>query len=174
MVKPNDTITDGTVEWTVRDLRGGTDGNPVGTILAFAGNGALPDGYLMCDGAAVSRTDYADLFAVIGTIYGAGNGSTTFNLPNTITRFLEGNNVAVGYIPPGLPNIWGHIYNGLLDMAGADGAFIHSVSSYSSGGGSGNVPKITGILDASYLGGLYGRSTTVQPSSIGVRFIIKY
>lgn len=174
MVKPNDVITDGTVEWTVRDLRGGTDGNPVGTILAFAGNGAIPDGYLMCDGAAVNRIDYADLFAVIGTTYGAGDGSTTFNLPNTITRFLEGNGVAVGYIPPGLPNIWGHIYNGLLDLTGTDGAFTHSVSGYSSGGGSGNVPKITGILDVSRLGGLYGQSTTVQPSSIGVRFIIKY
>lgn len=81
-VNPGDVIIDGTVKWIMRDLRGGTDGNPVGTILAFAGNGALPDGYLMCDGAAVSRTDYADLFAVIDTIYGSGDGLTTFNLPN--------------------------------------------------------------------------------------------
>lgn len=53
---------------------------PTGTILAFGGVTA-PRGFLICDGSAVSRTTYANLFAVIGTRYGAGNGSTTFNLP---------------------------------------------------------------------------------------------
>lgn len=56
-------------------------GCPVGSILPFAGS-TIPDNYLECDGSAVSRTTYADLFAVIGTTYGAGDGSTTFNLPN--------------------------------------------------------------------------------------------
>ena len=40
-----------------------------------------PDGYLLCDGSAVSRTTYSDLFDVISTMYGAGDGSTTFNVP---------------------------------------------------------------------------------------------
>lgn len=53
---------------------------PTGTILAFGGVTA-PSGFLICDGSAVSRTTYANLFAVIGTRYGAGNGWTTFNLP---------------------------------------------------------------------------------------------
>lgn len=53
---------------------------PTGTILAFGGVTA-PSGFLICDGSAVSRTTYANLFNVIGTRYGAGNGSTTFNLP---------------------------------------------------------------------------------------------
>lgn len=53
----------------------------VGTIQAFGG-AIAPDGWLFCDGAETSRTTYADLFAVIGTTYGAGDGSTTFNLPN--------------------------------------------------------------------------------------------
>lgn len=53
---------------------------PTGTILAFGGVTA-PNGFLICDGSAVSRTTYANLFGVIGTRYGAGNGSTTFNLP---------------------------------------------------------------------------------------------
>lgn len=53
---------------------------PTGTILAFGGVTA-PNGFLICDGSAVSRTTYANLFAVIGTRYGAGNGSTTFNVP---------------------------------------------------------------------------------------------
>lgn len=54
---------------------------PVGTYIQFAGSSA-PGGYLACDGTAVSRTTYADLFAVISTTYGVGNGSTTFNLPD--------------------------------------------------------------------------------------------
>jgi len=54
---------------------------PVATILEFAGSSA-PNGYLLCNGSAVSRTDYADLFDVVGTTYGSGDGSTTFNVPN--------------------------------------------------------------------------------------------
>lgn len=54
---------------------------PTGSVTAFAG-AAAPSGWLMCNGSAVSRTTYADLFAVIGTTYGVGDNSTTFNLPN--------------------------------------------------------------------------------------------
>lgn len=54
---------------------------PVGSIQMYAGSTA-PSGWLICDGSAISRTDYADLFSVIGTTYGTGDGSTTFNLPN--------------------------------------------------------------------------------------------
>lgn len=54
---------------------------PVGSISLFAGTTA-PNGWLICDGSAVSRTTYANLFSVIGTTYGTGDGSTTFNIPN--------------------------------------------------------------------------------------------
>lgn len=54
---------------------------PVGTISLFAGSTA-PSGYLICDGSAVSRTTYSNLFSVISTTYGDGDSSTTFNLPN--------------------------------------------------------------------------------------------
>ena len=54
---------------------------PVGSISLFAGTTA-PNGWLICDGSAVSRTTYANLFSVIGTTYGSGDGSTTFNIPN--------------------------------------------------------------------------------------------
>jgi len=54
---------------------------PPGVILPY-GAATAPSGYLLCDGSAVSRTTYADLFSVIGTTYGAGDGSTTFNLPD--------------------------------------------------------------------------------------------
>lgn len=62
---------------------------PVGAVQAFAGATA-PSGWLECNGAAVSRTTYAALFAVLGTTYGAGNGSTTFNLPDLRGEFLRG------------------------------------------------------------------------------------
>lgn len=70
-----------------------TSAVPPGAILATAAANA-PAGYLICDGAAVSRTTYADLFAVISTTYGAGDGSTTFNLPDLRQRFPLGKAVS--------------------------------------------------------------------------------
>lgn len=66
--------------------------HPVGAVLMFAG-GTAPDGWLMCQGQAISRTDYSDLFTVIGTTYGVGDGSTTFNLPNMAGNVPVGLNV---------------------------------------------------------------------------------
>jgi microcystin-dependent protein len=65
----------------------------VGTIQAFAG-AAIPTGYLVCDGTAVSRTTYAKLFAKIGTSHGAGDGSSTFNLPDLCGRAIIGRDTA--------------------------------------------------------------------------------
>jgi microcystin-dependent protein len=62
---------------------------PSGSITQFAGSTA-PTGWLSCDGASVSRTTYAALFAIIGTTYGAGDGSTTFGLPNMKGRIPVG------------------------------------------------------------------------------------
>ena len=64
---------------------------PPGVMMPYGGNSA-PFGYLLCDGAAVSRTTYADLFSAIGSSYGAGDGSTTFNVPNTKGKVLVGYN----------------------------------------------------------------------------------
>lgn len=64
---------------------------PVGAQIPFGG-GSVPSGWLLCDGSAVSRTTYADLFAVIGTSYGAGDGSKTFNLPDKRGRVSVGKN----------------------------------------------------------------------------------
>ena len=60
-----------------------------GQITAFAGATA-PDGWLICDGQAISRADYSRLFAAIGTTYGVGDGSTTFNLPDLRGRVPAG------------------------------------------------------------------------------------
>lgn len=61
----------------------------VGIVKAFAGFGA-PQGYLSCNGAAVSRSTYSYLFSIIGTTYGVGDGSTTFNLPDLRGEFIRG------------------------------------------------------------------------------------
>jgi microcystin-dependent protein len=62
---------------------------PTGVYLPFGGSTA-PDGYLLCNGSAVSRRTYAGLFAVIGTTFGVGDGSTTFNVPNLVNRLPIG------------------------------------------------------------------------------------
>lgn len=65
------------------------DGYPTGAILPYSGS-AAPVGWLLCDGSEVSRTTYAALFAIIGTVWGAGDGSTTFKLPDGRGRALIG------------------------------------------------------------------------------------
>lgn len=61
----------------------------VGSVYMFAGSTA-PSGFLVCDGSAVSRATYSDLFSVIGTTYGSGDGSSTFNLPDLSGRLSIG------------------------------------------------------------------------------------
>ena len=63
--------------------------NPIGIVKSYSGSN-VPQGYLMADGREVSRSEYRELFEVIGTIYGAGDGSTTFNLPNLMERVVVG------------------------------------------------------------------------------------
>ncbi|WP_412558589.1 phage tail protein [Thalassospira sp. MIT1370] len=64
-------------------------GSEIGTVSAFAMPTA-PEGWLVCDGSAISRTDYADLFATIGTVWGAGDEISTFNLPDLRGEFVRG------------------------------------------------------------------------------------
>ena len=61
----------------------------IGSIIAYTG-ASVPDGYLVCDGSAVSRTTYGDLYDIIGITYGSGDGVTTFNLPDLTGRVALG------------------------------------------------------------------------------------
>lgn len=82
-------------------------------MISFFHTTDVPDGWLLCNGALVSRTEYARLFAKIGTKYGAGDGSTTFALPNLDGRVLQGttNTGQVGnYLEASLPNISGSLF----------------------------------------------------------------
>ena len=71
------------------NLQDFTNRSEVGAIKPW-GKATAPAGYVLCDGAAISRTDYADLFAVISTTYGAGNGSSTFNVPDLQGKSPQG------------------------------------------------------------------------------------
>lgn len=62
---------------------------PAGTVIPF-GSSSAPFGYVKCNGAAISRTAYSDLFFAIGTSFGAGDGSTTFNVPDLRGEFIRG------------------------------------------------------------------------------------
>lgn len=147
---------------------------PTGMISAFH---TVPEGWLQCNGAAVSRTTYAALFAVVGTKYGSGNGSTTFNLPNLHHKFIEGTNTQseVGQsVSAGLPNITGEFPNNDNEYekyySGAFSIGSVTLSGYSDGNGS---VGQTGLFRASRSSSTYGSSTTVQPSSVRSLFCIK-
>ena len=169
-----------TTGWVVSQL---STSIPTGAIMFFAQN-AVPSGWLLCNGANVSRTTYANLFAVIGTRHGAGNGSTTFTLPNLNDRFAEGttttNNVGQ-VVQAGLPNITGAItgYDMFRSMQGAGPFFDDTTTnafglSRPSGGHSHNASsaQIAGF-DASRATSLYGASSTVQPPAIRLLPCIK-
>lgn len=65
---------------------------PTGTIIAYSVDN-VPEGYLKCEGQAISRTDYSNLFNIIGTTYGNGDGTTTFNVPDLRGEFLRGSGI---------------------------------------------------------------------------------
>ena len=150
-----------------------------GKIEWFAFNTA-PDGYLVCNGANVSRTTYANLFAVIGTTFGSGDGSTTFTLPNLMDKFAQGSTTVGTYKSAGLPNITGEIsadatYN--KNSATASGAFNLYFGGiiYCSTVTYGFAITATQInFVASDSNSIYGNSNTVQPPALTLLPCIKY
>jgi|GEM_PF-1696142 len=113
-----------------------SEGAQPGDYKMIAGS-TIPDGWLLCNGAAVSRTTYAKLFAAIGTRYGSGNGSTTFNLPNFNGRHVLGttNTGNLGsYVSAGLPDITGSIIPKNTTDDTVDGSFNGAFYKLSSGG----------------------------------------
>ncbi len=149
---------------------------PTGVILPFGGS-TVPEGFLLCNGAAISRTTYAKLFAAIGTLYGAGDGATTFNLPDMRDRFAEGagGTYSVGTaVEAGLPNITGNL-SLVTGSSSCSGSFyyISSTNSRISASVVANANNDIGF-SASKSTSIYGNSTTVQPSSLVLNYVIKY
>lgn len=149
---------------------------PPGTIIHYAGR-TVPSGWLICNGANVSRRDYAALFAAIGTTYGAGNGSTTFGLPNMGGRFLEGTTYtgSVGtYHSAGLPNITGDFRcaKEWTGVPSATGAFTRvREEGRAPDGGADNGCLID--FYASRVHSIYGSSSSVQPPAMAALILIK-
>ena len=145
-----------------------------GIVVAYAKAG-LPTGWLLCDGSAVSRTTYADLFSVIGTTYGTGDGSTTFNLPNLNANFvIRGNSTVASSTAGGIPNVTG-TFSGSKTKQTYSGPFYQygtEASAYPSG--TNTAGNIAGF-NLQNANGAYNRTdTNVYPRSLTMRYIIKY
>jgi microcystin-dependent protein len=170
---------------------GAASGGTIAGELKMWPTASAPTGYLMCDGALVSRTTYAILFGIIGTTYGPGDGSTTFNLPNFKDRMPIGagitysanttggskDAIVVSHTHSATSTDAGHshTYSGNVDPSGRFG--------YSGGGGNAGVgtPYNAGSTTAS---GTASISTTITstgaaatnanlPPYIGIHFIIR-
>lgn len=165
---------------------------PVGSIIAYGGN-TPPIGWLQCNGALVSRTRYADLFSIIGTTYGEGDGSTTFALPDLRGRTAVGieTDHALGTSEDGaLPNITSTFINSPTNhnlnpairlLTGENEAFADIGASgtkvgYPSGsntGGSYSSDRLYSF-DASRCSSLYvNDQDTVVPANVRINYIIK-
>ena len=152
-----------------------SDFMPTGVVLPFGGS-TVPNGWLLANGAAVSRSGNARLFSVYGTTFGAGDGSTTFNLPDLRDRYIIGANTnALGTkIAEQLPNITGtigRIHTNLTDYGGAfslKSTNSQQLSLYVSGA---NWSTLNFI--ASDSNSIYTDNGKVYPASIALNFIIK-
>lgn len=136
---------------------------PTGTILPFAGT-AAPNGYFLCDGSAINRSTYASLFSVIGTTYGVGNGTTTFNIPDMRGKFPFGK--ATAGTGSTLGNTFGvinhthtshHDHTFTTNVTGAHTHGVTSIGTLVEGGASTAAVSVNSAGDHSHTG-------TVDPS----------
>jgi len=155
------------------------DPAPTG-FIGLWGEDTLPEGWLLCNGAAVSRSTYAGLFAKIGTKYGTGDGSTTFNLPDFRDRYAigSGTNLTGTQVAEQLPNITGTFLGGLAPNetgSGFTGAFSRTGSAPSKTSGASWGESYTNVADfnASRSSSAYTTNGKVYPASIALNFIIK-
>lgn len=151
-----------------------------GDIVWYAGNGT-PAGRRLpgWTGAEVSRTTYADLFAAIGTTYGAGDGSTTFNLPNLTDKFIQGSGIAGTVHTAGLPQLWAYGrtlgFRDWEDSVFSGALTIDYKSNTTTVDNNGTSNCVVGyIFDAKKYNSIYGNSNTVQPPAVTMRPYIVY
>lgn len=139
---------------------------PVGAISAFGGTTA-PDGWLFCYGQAISRTTYADLFTAIGTTYGTGDGSTTFNVPDIRGRVIAGQDDMGGSSANRLTDQAGGLDG---DVLGDTGGAETSTNTLSDSAYAQIAPQEAGgnsFLDARTITGVTSFDATVRVSSAG-------
>ena len=150
-------------------------GVPTGTVLPFAGE-EIPLGFLLCNGAAVSKATYGDLFKVIGSIYGDSGNEDTFLLPDLRDRYIcgVGTNSLGTYLAEQLPNIIGKFNASILaDSIRYGGCVTYEVpgvGGFSSGGGVVNQPRYT--INAADSNQIYNGSV-IHPRSLVFDYVIK-
>ena len=140
---------------------------PVGCVIPFAG-AAAPTGWLLCQGQAVSRTTYAQLFSVIGTTYGSGDGSTTFNLPNMRGRVAVGSDANLGGTV-GVKNVTLSIAQ--IPAHSHQYSFLDVESATAQSGSQHGIPSKANRYDASSTGG--GQSHNNLQPSLYLHYVIK-
>jgi microcystin-dependent protein len=129
---------------------------PCGTVLSYMGS-STPNGFLLCNGQLVSRTNYANLFALVGTTYGTGDGSTTFAVPNLQGCFLRGN---------GSQTIGGVVYSsGSLGINQLDSMQGHLHTSLGTAVGASSTPTLSPASGVS--NGAYSTTDPIADSSNG-------
>jgi len=153
-------------------LAGSGAGVPVGSIMPYGGASA-PIGWLLCQGQAVNRTTYSSLFAILGTAYGSGDGSTTFNLPNLQQRFPLGK--ASSGTGSALGGAGGNIEEGGQNLAAASGSGLVVFIGYDEN----NNPEYASVIEGSPNIGpsvayLPHTNTGVNPPYQVVNYIIKF
>lgn len=137
---------------------------PTGGILAY-GAAAAPTGFLLCDGSLVSRATYAALFAVVSTTFGAGDGATTFGLPDLRQRF------PIGKAASGTGATLGGT-GGTIDHVHVISSHTHQTAITRDGWGSAlNTPSTTGRLNVGDAAGTGALSSSYQPSSASFAFV---
>ena len=154
---------------------------PTGGLLMWS-TASAPTGYLLCNGSAVSRSTYAALFAVVGTTFGSGDGSTTFNLPDYRDRFPVGagttysanstggskDAVVVSHTHTATDS--GHTHNvtgnvaGIADLGASSGGNVYSGATAATGFGYANITVASS--------GVSGTNANLPPY-LGIYFIIK-
>lgn len=137
------------------------------------------DNWFLCNGQAISRTEYADLFALISTKFGQGDGTTTFNLPDYRGKFLRGlggNSASDIYTTQaeGLPNITGQLSGDQLGVGSGSGCFsVSGTSLFWTSNSPYNVGKNKADFNASRSNSIYGSSSHVTPINQAVNYFIK-
>lgn len=152
---------------------GGGGGNPVGTIIDFGGT-SLPTDYLACDGSAVDRTTYATLFTAIGTTWGVGDGSTTFNLPDFRRRTAVGSGgTGTGTLGNAVGNVGGAETVALTTAQLAAHAHLYG-GAQAQGFTSGNsIIATSGSIASTQNAGSGSAHNNMQPSAVVLK-CIKY
>jgi microcystin-dependent protein len=153
---------------------------PTGSLIMWPSN-TIPSDWKLCNGAAISRVTFATLFSLLGTTFGAGDGSTTFNLPDYRNKMPYGADAVVVGATGGSADaiVVSHTHTATV----TDPGHFHSVTGYSVGGGPGTATgtafgttntgsAVTGITVANSTTGTSGTNANLPPY-LGINFIIK-